>query len=85
MTSKRKEVVLQEEYLIIDGNNSLPTVVNDVNNSPSTVVNGVNNTQREKERESKVNKSKVNKKETESSINPSLPETSVEKHSLKSR
>ncbi len=68
MTSKRKEVVLQEEYLIIDGNNSL-----------STVVNGVNNTQREKERESKVNKSKVNKKETESSINPSLPETSVEK------
>jgi len=79
MTSKRKEVVLQEEYLIIDGNNSLPTVVNDVNNSPSTVVNGVNNTQREKERESKVNKSKVNKKETESSINPSLPETSVEK------
>ena len=48
MTSKRKEVVLQEEYLIIDGNNSLPTVVNDVNNSPSTVVNGVNNTQREK-------------------------------------
>ena len=59
MTSKRKEVVLQEEYLIIDGNNSLPTVVNDVNNSPSTVVNGVNNTQREKE---KVNKSKVNKK-----------------------
>ncbi|EGO6760815.1 DUF4373 domain-containing protein [Enterococcus faecalis] len=68
MTSKRKEVVLQEEYLIIDGNNSLPTVVN-----------GVNNTQREKERESKVNKSKVNKKETESSINPSLPETSVEK------
>ncbi|MCU9794272.1 DUF4373 domain-containing protein [Enterococcus faecalis] len=79
MTSKRKEVVLQEEYLIIDGNNSLPTVVNDVNNSPSTVVNGVNNTQREKERESKVNKSKANKKETESSINPSLPETSVEK------
>ncbi|WP_250865133.1 DnaD domain protein, partial [Enterococcus faecalis] len=73
------QVVLQEEYLIIDGNNSLPTVVNDVNNSPSTVVNGVNNTQREKERESKVNKSKVNKKETESSINPSLPETSVEK------
>ncbi len=68
MTSKRKEVVLQEEYLIID-----------VNNSPSTVVNGVNNTQREKERESKVNKSKVNKKETESCINPSLPETSVEK------
>ncbi|RXK51070.1 DUF4373 domain-containing protein [Enterococcus faecalis] len=68
MTSKRKEVVLQEEYLIIDGNNSL-----------STVVNGVNNTQREKERESKVNKSKVNKKETESSINPSSPETSVEK------
>lgn len=68
MTSKRKEVVLQEEYLIID-----------VNNSPSTVVNGVNNTQREKERESKVNKSKVNKKETESSINPSSPETSVEK------
>ena len=61
MTSKRKEVVLQEEYLIIDGNNSLPTVVNDVNNSPSTVVNGVNNTQREKERK-KVNKSKVNKK-----------------------
>ncbi|WPH38462.1 DUF4373 domain-containing protein [Enterococcus faecalis] len=68
MTSKRKEVVLQEEYLIIDGNNSL-----------STVVNGVNNTQREKERESKVNKSKVNKKETESYINPSSPETSVEK------
>ncbi|MBD9891119.1 Lin1244/Lin1753 domain-containing protein [Enterococcus faecalis] len=68
MTSKRKEVVLQEEYLIIDGNNSL-----------STVVNGVNNTQREKERESKVNKSKVNKKETESCINPSSPETSVEK------
>ncbi|EKD5355784.1 DUF4373 domain-containing protein, partial [Enterococcus faecalis] len=64
MTSKRKEVVLQEEYLIIDGNNSL-----------STVVNGVNNTQREKERESKVNKSKVNKKETESYINPSSPET----------
>ena len=60
MTSKRKEVVLQEEYLIIDGNNSLPTVVNDVNNSPSTVVNGVNNTQREKKE--KVNKSKVNKK-----------------------
>ncbi|MDQ8643378.1 DUF4373 domain-containing protein, partial [Enterococcus sp. FR192] len=79
MTSKRKEVVLQEEYLIIDGNNSLSTVVNDVNNSPSTVVNGVNNTQREKERESKVNKSKVNKKETESCINPSSPETSVEK------
>ncbi|HAP4465640.1 TPA: DUF4373 domain-containing protein, partial [Enterococcus faecalis] len=68
MTSKRKEVVLQEEYLIIDGNNSL-----------STVVNGVNNTQREKERESKVKESKVNKKETESSINPSSPETSVEK------
>ena len=62
MTSKRKEVVLQEEYLIIDGNNSLPTVVNDVNNSPSTVVNGVNNTQREKEKKVKVNKSKVNKK-----------------------
>lgn len=79
MTSKRKEVVLQEEYLIIDGNNSLSPVVYDVNNSPSTVVNGVNNTQREKERESKVNKSKVNKKETESSINPSSPETTVEK------
>uniref|UniRef100_UPI0035586439 Lin1244/Lin1753 domain-containing protein n=1 Tax=Enterococcus faecalis TaxID=1351 RepID=UPI0035586439 len=79
MTSKRKEVVLQEEYLIIDGNNSLSTVVNDVNNSSSTVVNGVNNTQREKERESKVNKSKVNKKETESYINPTSPETSVEK------
>ncbi|MGL9971449.1 Lin1244/Lin1753 domain-containing protein [Enterococcus sp. DIV1420a] len=47
MTSKRKEVVMQEEYLVIDGNNP-----------PSTVVKGVDNTQREREskRESKVKK-----------------------------
>ena len=83
MTSKRKEVVLQEEYLIIDGNNSLPTVVNDVNNSPSTVVNGVNNTQREKE--SKVNKSKVNKKKQKVASIRRYLKRRLKKHSLKSR
>lgn len=87
MTSKRKEVVLQEEYLIIDGNNSLSTVVNDVNNSPSTVVNGVNNTQREKERESKVNKSKVNKKESakENSVSLSSNESDFLDNPLRSK
>ena len=84
MTSKRKEVVLQEEYLIIDGNNSLPTVVNDVNNSPSTVVNGVNNTQREK-KESKVNKSKVNKKKQKVASIRRYLKRRLKKHSLKSR
>ena len=53
-------------------------IVNVNNNSQSETVNADINTQ-SKVKESKVNKSKVNKKETESCINPSSPETSVEK------
>ncbi|NSN32793.1 DUF4373 domain-containing protein, partial [Enterococcus faecalis] len=48
-------------------------IVNVNSNSQSETVNADINTQ------SKVKESKVNKKETESSINPSSPETSVEK------
>ncbi|HBC4465661.1 TPA: DUF4373 domain-containing protein [Enterococcus faecalis] len=66
-TKKRKEVVISDIYL-----------VNDTLKEEETLVNGANNTQ-SKVKESKVNKSKVNKKETESCINPSSPETSVEK------
>ncbi|EOV2457452.1 Lin1244/Lin1753 domain-containing protein, partial [Enterococcus faecalis] len=53
-------------------------IVNVNSNSQSETVNADINTQ-SKVKESKVNKSKVNKKETESCINPSSPETSVEK------
>ena len=53
-------------------------IVNVNNNSQSETVNADINAQ-SKVKESKVNKSKVNKKETESYINPSSPETSVEK------
>ncbi|MCU9769974.1 DUF4373 domain-containing protein [Enterococcus faecalis] len=53
-------------------------IVNVNNNSQSETVNADINAQ-SKVKESKVNKSKVNKKETESCINPSSPETSVEK------
>ncbi|EJM6076071.1 DUF4373 domain-containing protein [Enterococcus faecalis] len=53
-------------------------IVNVNSNSQSETVNADINTQ-SKGKERKVNKSKVNKKETESSINPSSPETSVEK------
>ncbi|MFB8550410.1 DnaD domain protein, partial [Enterococcus faecalis] len=52
-------------------------IVNVNSNSQSETVNADINTQ-SKVKERKVNKSKVNKKETESSINPSSPETSVE-------
>ncbi len=63
-----------------DGKHQKPTkyIVNVNSNSQSETVNADINTQ-SKVKESKVNKSKVNKKETESSINPSSPETSVEK------
>ncbi|EOF30174.1 Lin1244/Lin1753 domain-containing protein [Enterococcus faecalis] len=53
-------------------------IVNVNSNSQNETVNADINTQ-SKVKESKVNKSKVNKKETESCINPSSPETSVEK------
>ena len=57
MTVKRKEASIKKEYLVNDGNNS----VNDTINPPTSIDNGIDNLQRE--RESKVNKSKVNKKE----------------------
>ncbi|MGN9389776.1 Lin1244/Lin1753 domain-containing protein [Enterococcus faecalis] len=66
-TKKRKEVVISDIYL-----------VNDTIKEEETLVNGVDNEQ-SKVNKSKVDKSKVNKKETESCINPSSPETSVEK------
>lgn len=50
MTTKRKEVSMNEKYLIDEGNN----LINDTINSASTVVNGGESTQREIERESKV-------------------------------
>lgn len=53
-------------------------IVNVNSNSQSETVNADINTQ-SKVKESKVKESKVNKKETESCINPSSPETSVEK------
>ncbi len=66
-TKKRKEVVISDIYL-----------VNDTIKDEETLVNGVDNEQ-SKVNKSKVKESKVNKKETESCINPSSPETSVEK------
>ncbi|EOY2589742.1 DUF4373 domain-containing protein [Enterococcus hirae] len=57
ITRKRKEVSIKKEYLVNDDNN----LVNGGNNSTSTVVNGVRNTQieREIEKESKVNETRV--------------------------